>query len=395
MRALDRSAIAWAVVAVVCCVSSPFAADQTLLGRRLLLRSPGLVDPYRRSIQITAHEKQSTNTLTGDPTSAGSGGTIMLTIDGSTYFGDVLLQGVSPSGTAYWAGSASSQFQYTDSKGVNGAVTKAKIKRTGNGTFTVQVRISGKHGFLPGPPLTFTSGCAALTLGFGATEERYSILFGSESEVAIEPGRLEAKNPTVEGNCPQIACGSATYPSCGGTCGAGEVCRPLSGHPNSFDPSGTCACVAAGGPTDCPAGNAYQVGGDQNNVPIGCSPVPTCNDVQLTGYSSCAGGVAPGAVCQPMRIIDYTFGIDTSVCVPYPATETCDSFCSLSGGGVCQSGEACAVSGGFDGMDCGCFTPPFCFADASCGAGSCPDGSCITCPPEVCGPSPVCFCSSD
>jgi hypothetical protein len=237
--------------------------------------------------------------------------------------------------------------------------------------------------------------CVALTLGADATAERYSIQFGNDSQVTIDLDRLYvAEDPTVQGVCgnPGSPCEAGGYPACGGQCGAGQVCRPQSGHPDTFDPTGFCACVATGGPTDCPAGTAFQTGGDQNNVPIGCSPTPTCND-QWAGYPSCAGGVAAGAVCQPMRVIDFVLGIDASACVPFPATEPCASFCSLSGGGVCPSGQVCAVSSdGSEGMDCGCFTPPFCFGDGVCG--NCPDGTCVTCPPPTCS-TPVCFCSSD
>jgi hypothetical protein len=45
-------------------------------------------------------------------------------------------------------------------------------------------------------------------------------------------------------------------------------------------------------------------------------------------------------------------------------------------------------------MDCGCFTGSFCVGDATCGGG-CPNGTCTTCPPSLCAPGPVCFCSAD
>src|SRR5262249_42076908 len=56
-----------------------------------------------------------------------------------------------------------------------------------------------------------------------------------------------------------LACGIPGYPTCGGTCAAGNVCRPMSG--SDHGPQGFCACVAAGGPTDCPGGTAYLTGG--------------------------------------------------------------------------------------------------------------------------------------
>jgi hypothetical protein len=339
----------------------------------------------------------SPNTLAGDPTASGSGGTIALFLNGSTSpsFTAELLQGSGPSGASYWSGSASSGFKYADAKGVRGPVKKVKIKRSGGGTFTVQMRISGKYGTLPAPPNPGTSGCISLSLGVGSGAERYSMQFGADSELTNQPGRLfQAKRPTAEGICPPIPCATTGYPTCGGSCDAGEVCRPLSGDAATGNPAGSCACVAEGGATDCPAGTAYLTSGDQIATPIGCAPLPTCNDILMTGYPSCAGGVAAGAVCQPLRAIEPGFGIDASLCIAYPAAESCESICSISGGGACPGGQVCAVSSGFDGMDCGCATPPFCLGDATCGGG-CPEGTCITCPPGVCAPNPVCFCSTD
>jgi hypothetical protein len=259
--------------------------------------------------------------------------------------------------------------------------------------------MSGKHGVLPAVGNGYASVCVALTLGLEPGAERYSIMFGSDSEERTVPDRLfEARSPQLEGICRTSAtpCGETIYPSCGGACGPGEVCRPFSGHPNSFNGNGFCACVAQGGPTDCQEGTAYQVGGDMNDVPIGCSPIPTCHDTQ-SDYPSCTGGVGPGAICQPLRVIEFGLGTNVSACVPYPADDGCASFCpgDLSGGGACPSGQACLVSSAAEGQDCGCFTPPYCFDSLSCGQGDCPDGACFACPPELCGPSSPCLCTTD
>lgn len=398
MRALSRSVVA----ALVAMASGPtFAADQTLLGRRFFQKDPSSgTTPAKRSIKVTARESGSPNTIVQDPTTPGSGAILAIFLNGSTSesFNDILPQGFNPAGSPFWTGSAATGFQYTDAKGVNGPVKKLKFKRSSSGTFTVSLQMTGKHGLIPAPAGTNTDACVGLTFGLGSTTERYSIQFGSDSEIKSEPFRLfDAKNPTLEGVCPanSTPCGDTAYPTCTGACGPGQVCRPQSGHPNTFDQTGFCECVTVGSPTDCPSGSAYQVGGDQNSVPIGCSPIPTCHDY-ASGYPGCAGGVAPGAVCQAIRIVDFVLGIDGAVCVPYPADESCGSFCdpSLSGGGACPDGKVCMVSSaGGEGMDCGCFTPPFCFEAFECG-GDCPDGACVTCPPPMC-PTPVCFCSTD
>jgi hypothetical protein len=385
-------------VAIACFATSVLAADQAILGNKLLLRDPSAgADQTKRTIVATGRERLSPNTLVGDPTVSGSGGTIALFLNGATSpsFVAELPQGSTPSGAAYWSGSPSSGFKYADAKGVRGPVKKVKVKRSGSGTFGVQLRMSGKHGALPAPPNPGTSGCVLLALGVGSGAERYSLQFGTDSEVTNQPGRLfQAKRPTTEGVCPPIPCDATTYPACGGSCGPGAVCRPLSGDAATGNPAGSCACVAQDGPTDCPAGTAYLTSGDHIDTPIGCAPIPTCNDVSTTGYPGCAGGVPAGAVCQALRVLEPGFGVDASICIAYPPGESCASVCSISGAGACPGGQVCAVSSGFDGMDCGCFTPPFCLGDATCG-GSCPDGACTTCPAGVCAPNPVCFCSTD
>src|SRR5262245_3980212 len=54
------------------------AADQTILGRSLLVKNPG--DPAKRTIASSAKESASPNTITGNPTLAGSAGGAMLTV---------------------------------------------------------------------------------------------------------------------------------------------------------------------------------------------------------------------------------------------------------------------------------------------------------------------------
>jgi len=149
-----------------------------------------------------------------------------------------------------------------------------------------------------------------------------------------------------------LACGIPGYPTCGGTCEAGSVCRPLSGRTS---PSGACVCVAAGGPTDCPAGTAYLIGGGRGDIPLGCAPLPTCNDISATGYPACAGGVPPGAVCQPFLV-----NLPPSVaagCIGVPENYApCDSTCTANGA-VCPAGQVCRVDlGPVEGIVCSCFT---------------------------------------
>src|SRR5689334_20191129 len=79
MRALCRFTIVWLTVATAFIATSGLAADQTILGSRLVLRDSSRgADPTRRIVVATGRERASPNTLVGDPTASGSGGTIAL-----------------------------------------------------------------------------------------------------------------------------------------------------------------------------------------------------------------------------------------------------------------------------------------------------------------------------
>src|SRR5262249_20268975 len=113
----------------------------------------------------------------------------------------------------------------------------------------------------------------------------------------------------------------------------------------------------ADGPSDCPTGTAYLTGGGLGDIQLGCAPVPTCSDVSTTGYPACAGGVPPGAVCQPFLVNLPT--IFVSVCLGLPESYApCDSTCTVNGA-VCPAGQTCVVEPRpIEGTACRCLTPP-------------------------------------
>ena len=182
-------------------------SEQTILGKSIAVKStPG--DATRRQVKGSAKEKQSPNTLIGDPTVAGA----VLTIDANggtpsvqTF---VLNQGTSTAGEPFWSGDAVRGFTYRDPNGDQGAVQRATIRRSPSGSFVMKVALSGKNGPLAiVPPNPGTDACVALQLGVdGTSGDRYSIQFGPESKITNDGDRVfKAKHPLAEGVCPTIA----------------------------------------------------------------------------------------------------------------------------------------------------------------------------------------------
>jgi hypothetical protein len=195
------------------------AGDQTVLGRSIAVKStPG--DATRRRVTGSAKERQSPNTVIGDPTMAGGTGGAVLTIvaNGGTPSVQmfVLNQGTSTAGEPFWSGDAVRGFTYRDPNGEQGAVQRASIRRSPSGSFVMKVAASGKNGPLAiVPPNPGTDACVALQLGVdGTSGDRYSIQFGPESKITNDGDRIfKAKHPLVEGVCPTIVTTTTTSPS--------------------------------------------------------------------------------------------------------------------------------------------------------------------------------------
>jgi hypothetical protein len=65
-----------AVASVVCGGGLALAADQTILGKSLVIK--GGADPAKRKITVTGKEKNSANSVVGNPTQIGSAGGAIL-----------------------------------------------------------------------------------------------------------------------------------------------------------------------------------------------------------------------------------------------------------------------------------------------------------------------------
>jgi hypothetical protein len=203
VRMLAVGACAVGLVAV-----AAYAADQTILGKSFSVKAkPG--DPSKTKVAGSASEKDSPNTLVGDPTAEGSAGGAILEIfvNGGTSASQsfVLSQGTNSKGKPFWSGDAVKGFKYSDSKGEQSAVKSVSISLSKNGTFSIKVSVSGKNGPVSIlPPNPGTDACLAVQLGVdGTSGDRYSVQFGPESKITNKGDTLfEATKPLNEGVCP-------------------------------------------------------------------------------------------------------------------------------------------------------------------------------------------------
>src|SRR5262249_40435748 len=155
--------------------------------------------PDKRQVSASAKEKDSPDTLVGDPTV--NGATLTVRAQGGTPTEQIfpLPQGPSAKGKPFWAGTAAAGFKYKDPGGENGPVKSAQIKKTGKGVFTMKFKAAGKLGAISVvPPDPGDGGCVLLALTGGDT---YSVKFGpGDGEVTNKDGQaFQVKKPTSEG----------------------------------------------------------------------------------------------------------------------------------------------------------------------------------------------------
>jgi hypothetical protein len=206
MRKIVRVLVLGTCTAVLVAVTA-YAADQTILGKSFSVKAkPG--DPTKTKVSSSASEKNSPNTLVGDPTAAGSAGGAILDIfvnggnSASQTF--VLSQGTDSKGKPFWSGDAIKGFKYKDSQGAQGAVKSLTIKLSSRGQFSIKASVSGKNGPVSIlPPNPGTDACVALQLGVDGSGDRYSMQFGPESKITNKGDTsFKATKPVNEGVCP-------------------------------------------------------------------------------------------------------------------------------------------------------------------------------------------------
>ncbi len=219
--------ISLAMCWLLLCPLAVHAADQTVLGKQLLVKNPST--PDKQKVIVKAAEDASPNTLVGDPTV--SGATLSIAVYGGTASSQLytLLAGNSPmTGKPFWKGTAAKGFSYKDAKGENGPVKVLKLKKTPAGTLQIKAVVSGKGGTVTvRPPDEGLNGCALLSVGGG---DSYSVRF-TDGEVKNKGATLfKVKDPLTEGSCVP-SCGNGLVESgeqCdapGSSCGGTAVCQ--------------------------------------------------------------------------------------------------------------------------------------------------------------------------
>ncbi len=173
------------------------AADQTVLGRELILKNPSTSG--KRKIIVKANETASDDTLVGDPVT--NGATVTISANGATPTGETyrLPTGASPSTLKpFWTGDPVRGFKYGDPKGENGPVRSAQIKSKG-GVFQIKVGVDGKLGPVTVVPANPGSdGCVLFAISGG---DSYSVQFASGQVTNRGAVLFKVAKPTSEGSC--------------------------------------------------------------------------------------------------------------------------------------------------------------------------------------------------
>ena len=174
------------------------AADQTILGNKLIVKNPSTVD--KRKVIASGKEKGSPNTIAGNPTALGGFLNVQLfgTSPSTQLF--ALPQGTGSTGKAFWSVIGTIGFKYSDPRGDNGPVKRVLIKKTPSNTFLIKAIAIGKNGtILTTPPNPGTGGC--VMLGINDTGATYSIQFTTGLVKNKGPALFSVKKPTAQGSC--------------------------------------------------------------------------------------------------------------------------------------------------------------------------------------------------
>jgi len=154
-------------------------------------------------------------------------------------------------GKPLWSGDANKGFKYKDADGVNSAVKKAQLKKSGKGVFSIKFMATGKLGTVSVlPPNPGDGGCVLLQLTGG---DSYSVQF-DDGEVTNKDGAsFKVKKPLSEGSC---IGGSTTSTSSTTTTTSspGPTTTTLFGGP-AFPPVGGSADYAFTGDAQTAAGS--------------------------------------------------------------------------------------------------------------------------------------------
>lgn len=211
-------------------------ASQTILGKSLVVTDRG--DPSSRTVFVRAKERDSSDSVVGDPVANGARLELITEGDNPTRQSFELPTGMTSDGQPFWQVTPGG-FKYRDRDGENGAVHKLSIKKSGGDVFTIRASVRGSTGPLDiVPPDEGTGGYMVLELLAG---DRYCIQFGPESKIRnAGAARFIARSPGAEGcpscdDAPQVPNGDGS--SCADTA-IGEECSAWTCE-EGFVPTGT------------------------------------------------------------------------------------------------------------------------------------------------------------
>jgi len=198
MRSGKGVAIVAAVAAFTLCGGPVRAAQQGVAGKKIKIQNidPG-GDPSRRRITYQGNERQSPNTLVGDPTV--SGATLAVQLDSQTQCFSMPASG--------WSSQSGVLFRYSDGSGANGPVKVALIKRTAGGAvFQIKVTILGYQGTAPQPIITVVPPGTQFDTNFKIGDgDEYCSSFGG-TIVADDTRLFLAKGSPHPAGCNVAAC---------------------------------------------------------------------------------------------------------------------------------------------------------------------------------------------
>ena len=176
------------------------AADQTILGNKLIVKNPVPSDATKRKVIASAKEKGSTNTIVGNPTTLG--GVLVVQLFGTTPSSQLfsLPQGTGSTGKAFWSALGTIGFKYSDPRGDNGPIKRLQIKKVPSGVFLIKATALGKNGtILTTPPNPGTGGC--MLLGINDSGETYSVSFTTGQVKNRGTTFFSVKKPAAQGSC--------------------------------------------------------------------------------------------------------------------------------------------------------------------------------------------------
>jgi hypothetical protein len=281
----DSSVLAVAVLATIL-VENGLAAQQQILGRKLLVQNPDGDEANRRVVLVAKESATDIAALAGNPVADGA----------------ALLVGVNSGSTGQfffleasgWS-ATSTGFRYRGPTDLDGdPVAKVILRRTPSGTALLKVTIKGSVGVQPltlVPPNPGADAVAMLSLTNGDT---YCAAFGGAAagQIAANTSTTwKVRNATQQPPCPDFCC---TF---------GLSCAWTEG-----DQAGAAECVQAGGTLGFP-------GSACDGATGACSPPPAaagnCCAFGVTLF--CFGG--PGVQQPPCEEFSGTFSTN-AICDP-------------------------------------------------------------------------------